>query len=365
MPVGFPDYYGGLTLPVTVAEGGTGQTSVTSKALLYGAGTSKLIETNVGTSGQVLQIDSITLDPTFEDLVVNVSAITGILAVAHGGTGTATPGLVAGTSISVTGTWPNQTIANTSHYASLADPLPVAHGGTGTATPALTAGSNIAITGTWPANTIALTASPTIASFAFDNVGKKITVPNATMTIDQYGNLVAPSGLGTPNFWHLDDTSGNQMLVIYTDGTEVIKLIADTIELKPSGYIAKYANTATVKEGVPYFVAAADITGRTSTIGSTTLLTPGAAGLYRITAEVYLSNVSGAGDSVQVGVTFHQNSTPFSTSIFTVSQGVAGKNWGSGTATIYVDASTAIQYNATASLGASDSFDIHVRLEKI
>ena len=36
--------------------------------------------------------------------------ISGIAAVAQGGTGTATPGLVAGTNVSITGTWPNQTI---------------------------------------------------------------------------------------------------------------------------------------------------------------------------------------------------------------------------------------------------------------
>ena len=66
MPVGFPDYYGGLTLPVTVPEGGTGQTSVTAGAVLYGAGTSKLVETNVGTANQVLTIDPITLLPTWE-----------------------------------------------------------------------------------------------------------------------------------------------------------------------------------------------------------------------------------------------------------------------------------------------------------
>ena len=38
------------------------------------------------------------------------SNVTGIVAVANGGTGTATPSLVAGTNITVTGTFPNQTI---------------------------------------------------------------------------------------------------------------------------------------------------------------------------------------------------------------------------------------------------------------
>ena len=37
--------------------------------------------------------------------------VTGIVAVANGGTGTATPGLVAGSNIAITGTWPDQTIA--------------------------------------------------------------------------------------------------------------------------------------------------------------------------------------------------------------------------------------------------------------
>lgn len=37
----------------------------------------------------------------------------GILSVARGGTATATPGLVAGTNITITGTWPNQTVNST------------------------------------------------------------------------------------------------------------------------------------------------------------------------------------------------------------------------------------------------------------
>lgn len=38
-------------------------------------------------------------------------SFTGILDVANGGTGTATPALVAGTNVTITGAWPNQTIA--------------------------------------------------------------------------------------------------------------------------------------------------------------------------------------------------------------------------------------------------------------
>jgi len=40
-------------------------------------------------------------------------SFSGILDVANGGTGTSTPALVAGTNVSITGTWPNQTINST------------------------------------------------------------------------------------------------------------------------------------------------------------------------------------------------------------------------------------------------------------
>ncbi len=155
---------------------------------------------------------------------VPMAQASGTLAVANGGTGTATPALVAGTNVTITGTWPNQTINSTFSGAvtsvtgtapvvssggatpaismaaatgsvngyltstdwttfnnkltsggALGTPssgtatnltglplstgvtglLPVANGGTGTATPALVAGSNVTITGTWPNQTIA------------------------------------------------------------------------------------------------------------------------------------------------------------------------------------------------------------------
>jgi hypothetical protein len=140
------------------------------------------------------------------------TGVTGTLPVANGGTGTTTPSLVAGTNVTVTGTWPNQTITasggggggtpggsttqvqynnagafggitgattngtaltlvapvlGTPASATLTNAtglplttgvtgtLPVANGGTGTTTPNLVAGTNVTITGTWPNQTIA------------------------------------------------------------------------------------------------------------------------------------------------------------------------------------------------------------------
>jgi hypothetical protein len=147
----------------------------------------------------------------------------GILTVLHGGTGTTTPGIVAGTNVTVTGTWPNQTVnasssgsvtgvtatapvvssggtapvismaaattsangyltstdwntfnGKLSSGGALGTPssgtatnltglplttgvtgqLPVANGGTGTATPSIVAGTNVTVSGTWPNQTI-------------------------------------------------------------------------------------------------------------------------------------------------------------------------------------------------------------------
>jgi hypothetical protein len=71
--------------------------------------------------------------------------LAGILTVANGGTGTATPSLVAGTNVTITGTWPNQTVASTgggSGVSSVTASSPLAS--SGGATP------NISFTGTLP-----------------------------------------------------------------------------------------------------------------------------------------------------------------------------------------------------------------------
>lgn len=67
-----------------------------------GGGTVTSVAVSGGTTGLTVSGSPITNSGTI--------TLAGTLAVASGGTGTATPSLVAGTNVTVSGTWPNQTI---------------------------------------------------------------------------------------------------------------------------------------------------------------------------------------------------------------------------------------------------------------
>ena len=66
------------------------------------------------------------------------TGVTGLLSVANGGTGTASPGLVAGSNVTISGTWPNQTI-NATGGGSFDPASPGAIGGTTAAAGSFTA----------------------------------------------------------------------------------------------------------------------------------------------------------------------------------------------------------------------------------
>ena len=164
----------GVTGTLPVANGGTGVTTSTGTGATVLSTSPTFVTPLLGTptSGVATNLTGLPL----------TTGVTGVLPVANGGNGTATPSLVAGTNVTVTGTWPNQTVnatasgsgtvtsvavsggttglttsggpITTSGTITLAGTLAVANGGTGTTTPALVAGTNVTISGTWPNQTI-------------------------------------------------------------------------------------------------------------------------------------------------------------------------------------------------------------------
>lgn len=89
--------------------GGTGQTTVTTGDLLYGSATNTWSKLADIATGNALISGGVTTAPSWGKIGLTTH-ISGILPIANGGTATATPALVAGTNISITGSWPNQTI---------------------------------------------------------------------------------------------------------------------------------------------------------------------------------------------------------------------------------------------------------------
>jgi len=151
-----------------------------------------------------------TTSTTFVNAATNV---TGLLPVVNGGTGTATPSLVAGSGVAVTGTWPNQTVAATSGGTvtgvtassplassggtapniSFTGVLPVVNGGNGTATPSLVAGSNITVTGTWPNQTIAAAGGGSTAG-QYSAVASGTLANGSMVVVNSDGTVSAVSG---------------------------------------------------------------------------------------------------------------------------------------------------------------------------
>jgi hypothetical protein len=145
----------GSSFAVTVKV--SGQTGVAvpagTRTVVYNNGTDVGAQVNwLGslTLGAALSIASGgtgTTSTTFVNLATNV---TGTLPVANGGTGTATPGLVQGANITITGTWPNQTIAAASPGTGTVTSVAVSGGTTGLTTTGgpITSSGTITLTGT-------------------------------------------------------------------------------------------------------------------------------------------------------------------------------------------------------------------------
>jgi hypothetical protein len=133
---------------LAVANGGTGVTTSTGTGAVVLSTSPTLVTPLLGTptSGVATNLTGLPL----------TTGVTGTLPVANGGTGTTTPALVAGTNVTITGTWPNQTINSsgsgggvtsfsagttgftpstaTTGVVTLAGTLAVANGGTGVTT---------------------------------------------------------------------------------------------------------------------------------------------------------------------------------------------------------------------------------------
>ena len=140
------------------------------------------------------------------------TGVTGLLPVANGGTGTATPALVAGTNVTITGTWPNQTINSTGGGSGMVYPGAGVPNSTGSAW-----GTSYSTTGT--GTVLALATSPTFVTpvLGTPTSGNFSTGTFTWPTFNQNTSGTA-AGLSAT----LAVTSGGTGQTTYTDGQLLI-----------------------------------------------------------------------------------------------------------------------------------------------
>jgi hypothetical protein len=123
-------------------------------------------------------------------------SFSGLLDIANDGTGTATPALVAGTNVTITGTWPNQTVNSSGTVTSVAASVPAFLS---------IAGSPITTSGT-----LAITYSGTALPVANGGTGQTTAGAafNALSPVTSTGDLIIGNGtnsatrlaIGTNNY---------------------------------------------------------------------------------------------------------------------------------------------------------------------
>lgn len=172
---------GGATIFVQLAQDYLTTSSATATYLSLSSATANYLLTP-NASSYFLSKSSASL------YYVNVSTI---LAVAHGGTGTASPGLVAGTNIaSITGTWPNQTINASNSLVTSTGSITVGHCAQFSATTGIVDAGAACGTGSGGSGGYAVEPATVTFNLAEGVIASTMTVSTQTIT----GQIVLQDG---------------------------------------------------------------------------------------------------------------------------------------------------------------------------
>ena len=225
----------GVTGVLPIANGGTNaSTAATARSNIlpsYSGNAGKVLAVNAGatdveyiSASGTGSVTSVAVSGGTTGLTTSGGPITsagtitlaGTLAVANGGTGTSTPALVAGTNVTITGTWPNQTI-NSSGGGSMTYPGAGIANSTGSAW-----GTSYSTTGS--GTVVALATSPTFVTpvlgtptsgdfssgtFTWPTFNQNTTGTAANITASSNSSLTTLSSLSLPGSQVSGNISGN------------------------------------------------------------------------------------------------------------------------------------------------------------
>jgi hypothetical protein len=206
---------GAVTVAGTLAvlNGGTGVTTSTGSGNNVLSTSPTLVTPILGTPQSVTLTSATGLPLT--------TGVTGILPVANGGTATATPALVAGSGVTISGTWPNQTIAATGSGGTIT-------GVTATSPLASSGGTtpDISITSSTGTGAVVLATSPTLVTPLLGTPTSGILTNCTFPTLNQNttGTAASTPKLLTTNF-SIEESGG---LLIFKYGATTIASMTST-----------------------------------------------------------------------------------------------------------------------------------------
>lgn len=354
---------------VTVPYGGTGASTLTG--VLKGNGQSAISAATAGTDyvapGGALGTPSSGTATNLTGLPLS-TGVTGTLPVANGGTGTTTPSLVQGTNVTITGTWPNQTINSTGGGSGMVYPGAGIPNSTGTAW-----GTSYTTSGTGTVVALATGAALTNPSANQLNDTNNAQILGLSPTTSAVDYLVVKNGIGVgvPLHVYADGASANTGLHIQPKGTGLVTISDGTdfnkgIRFRSSGSAASAVTlldaVSTAGRVVTLPDATTTLVGRdtTDTLTNKTLTSP------TLTTPILGTPQSG---NFSTGTftwpTFNQNTTGTAAGLsatLAIGSGGTGQTTAAAAITALTGTQTSGQYlrsdGTNAALGAIQAGDV-------
>ncbi len=278
-----------------------------------------------------------------------------------GGTGTVNGITLTGTVTSTGNLTLGGTLSGVSLTTQVSGTLPIANGGTGTTTPALVAGTNITITGTWPNQTInATTSGGTVTTVSIvsangfaGTVATATTTPAITLTTSISGMLKGNGTAISAATSGTDYSAGTSALA-----TGIVKSTtttgALTIAVAGTDYQTAQSVTGIVKSSGTTRSAATsgtDFSAGTSALGTGILKTTTTTGALTIAvaADFPTLNQNTTGTAAGLSATLAIASGGTNS---TATPTAGGAGYGTGTAHAYTAAGTAGQVLTSAGASA-------------